>query len=72
MSRRYLFRHHCPYLNSLHTIAVDYAKIDLLGDLKTYYKATGYSCDYVDECPYPAEDDYGRRPVFLAAPDEPV
>ena len=72
MARRHLFEHHCPYLDQLHTIGVDYAAINLMGDPKTHYKITGYVCDYADECPYPAEDEYGRCPVYLAAPAEPI
>ena len=72
MSIRYRFHHYCPYLDRIHAISIDYAKINLIGDPKTHYKIIGFSCEYASDCPYPENDEYGRCPVYLAAPDEPV
>lgn len=72
MSIRYQFTHYCPYLEKMHVIYLDYAKLNFIGDVETHYKITGYQCDYVNDCPYPDNDLYGRCPVYLDAPDEPT
>lgn len=42
---------YCEFLSDNITIDVDYQKVNVLGDGRDYAKATGFSCDYYNECP---------------------
>lgn len=65
------FSSNCPYLNRVHSIDIDYAKIQVLGQAIPGYKSISYSCDFSEECPYPNQDRFGRCPVYLAASEKP-
>lgn len=68
----YTFNAECPYLNRPHSISIDYAEILLCGANKPDYQKLTYSCDESDTCPFPSKDNYGRCPVYLESPSEPI
>lgn len=74
MSKTIVFNYtgDCPYTNSPHSIKIDYFEILLAGKLKPGYKKSSYTCSLIDECPYPKTDKYGRCPVYLNSPNEPI
>lgn len=67
----YAFSSECPYLHDFHTIHIDYHEIDIVGTNKVGYKKGNYSCN-INDCPYPNKDEYGRCPVYLESPSEPI
>lgn len=67
----YNFNFQCPYLNRPHSISIDYIEFFMCGTNHPCYKKGSYSCDEIDDCPFPSKDEWGRCPVYLKAPDEP-
>ncbi len=65
----FIYTGQCPYLKSSHSIRIETAEVSSLGKLSPDYKKMGYSCEHSDDCPH--LDEYGRCPVFIAAPDGP-
>jgi hypothetical protein len=61
----------CPYLNRLQQISIDYMEVPMCGTTQQCYKKGDYSCDEMDNCPFPSKDKYGRCPVYLNAPSRP-
>lgn len=61
----------CPYLNDEHTIYIECAEITVAGNPNPGYKKLSYECDYVNECPYPDQDRWGRCPLYISAPSHP-
>lgn len=61
----------CPYTNQKQTIQITYAETPILGSLTQGYKITGFSCPYMDECPYPSQSRTGYCPVVDAASEGP-
>lgn len=67
----YIFKAQCPYLNRINSISVDYLEVPTLGTAQCGYKKGNYYCDYMNNCPFPAKDKWGRCPVYLSAPSQP-
>lgn len=65
---RILHTSHCPYLNRVHSIYINYFEIPMAGKTSHEYKKEGYSCEY-NNCT--SRDSVGRCPVFLEAPENP-
>ena len=61
----------CPYLNKFHSINITYAEIRMLGNPNSDYKKGSYSCNEIENCPYPSQDKWGRCPVYLDSPSSP-
>lgn len=55
----------CPYTNSEMRIRLDYDKPSIFDQVKTDLKYHGYTCDLIEECPYPSQDPLGRCPVAI-------
>jgi hypothetical protein len=77
-----LYADTCPFKERQQSITIKLAEIRICGQSKPSYKKLSYDCDYTDECPYVAQDKYGRCPyvaqdkygrcpLFLKAPSEP-
>lgn len=60
----------CPYTNQEQTIKITYAETPILGALTSGYKITGFSCPYMDECPYPSQSQTGYCPVVDAVSEQ--
>ena len=67
----YTLRAHCPYLNQLHSISIDYIEFEMCGTTGPCYKKGQYFCDKRDNCPFPSKDKWQRCPVYLDAPSRP-
>lgn len=65
---RKLVTGYCPHMQQNTHIFIDYEKINVIGDSKTYLKAIGLVCDYIDDCH--SLDEYGRCPIFIANEDK--
>ncbi|WP_410744263.1 hypothetical protein [Clostridium neonatale] len=61
----------CPYLNQSHSIDITYTEMRMLGNPNPEYKKGSYSCDEIEDCPYPSKDKWGRCPVYLDSPSNP-
>lgn len=66
----YPYQAQCPYLNDIHSISINYSEIQMCCYSKSPYKKSNYSCDKSDDCTF--KDRYGRCPVYLKAPSDPL
>jgi len=69
MNRIYNFRSKCPKLETLHSITIEYAEVNVCGDSKTYYTKLSYSCNEGYDCTF--KDKYGSCPIYKIAPNNP-
>lgn len=67
----YHFTGDCPQTKTKQDIQINYFEITQTCSATHAYKKDAYYCPLKQDCPFPNEDDFGRCPVYLAAPNQP-
>lgn len=64
-----IYTDYCPHLKMEHSIEIRYSKVPISGSPNEHFKKVSALCDHVDSCNH--LDEYGRCPLFKAAPTQP-